>query len=165
MKEGSRNGTSLSKGTPWGGPGGRAPLLGTLKDMLKRYIKRDVKMPCKWVPFSIGAPLGNLEGIRLPGLFERREYCIWVPFLDPGDFKILSLGAIWNFSRGTGLSWADIRLWGTKGPFIRPRCIGTVRARTQCKSIYLSVVLVDYVCNCTLQYLCICWHYLLNCGM
>jgi hypothetical protein len=42
--------------------------------MLKRYIKRDVKMPCKLVSFtlSIGAPLGNLEGIRWPGLFERK---------------------------------------------------------------------------------------------
>ena len=36
------------------------------------YIKRDVKMPCKRVSLSIGATLGNLEGIRLPGLFERK---------------------------------------------------------------------------------------------
>jgi hypothetical protein len=35
---------------------------------------------------------------------------------------------------GLRLYWADIRLWGTQGPFIRPRCIGTVRARTHCKS-------------------------------
>ena len=27
-------------------------------------------MPCKRVSLSIGAPLGNLEGIRLLGLFE-----------------------------------------------------------------------------------------------
>jgi hypothetical protein len=40
--------------------------------MLKRYMKRDVKMPCKWVSFSMGAPLGNLERIRLPGRFERK---------------------------------------------------------------------------------------------
>jgi hypothetical protein len=62
--------------------------------MLKRYIKRDVKMPCKWVSLSIRAPSGNLEGIRLPGLFERRGWYIWVPFLDPDDIKILNLGAI-----------------------------------------------------------------------
>jgi len=55
--------------------------------------------------------------------------------LDPEDIKILSLGATWNFGKGTGLSWADIWLWGTKGPSIKPMCIGTVRARTQCKSI------------------------------
>jgi len=40
--------------------------------MLNRYIKRDVKMPYKWVSLSTGAPLGNLEGIHLPRLFERK---------------------------------------------------------------------------------------------
>jgi hypothetical protein len=39
---------------------------------IKRYIKRYVKMACKQVSLSIGALLGNLEGIRLPGLFERK---------------------------------------------------------------------------------------------
>ena len=29
--------------------------------MLERYIKRDVKMPCKRISLSIGAPLGNLD--------------------------------------------------------------------------------------------------------
>jgi len=71
-REGSRNGASLCEGTECGGPGGRAPLVGTPEDMLKGYIKRDVKMPCKQVSFSIGALLGNLEGIRLPGLFGRK---------------------------------------------------------------------------------------------
>ena len=29
---------------------------------------------------------------------------IWVPsFLDPEDIKVLSMGAIWNFAKGTGL--------------------------------------------------------------
>ena len=36
-------------------------------------------------------------------------------FLDPEDIQILNLGAIWNFGKGTGLSRADIRLWGTEG--------------------------------------------------
>jgi len=27
---------------------------------------------------------------------------MWVPFLDPEGIKILSLGAIWNFGKGTG---------------------------------------------------------------
>jgi hypothetical protein len=78
--------------------------MGTPKDMIKRYIKRDVQMPCKQVSLSIGALLGNLEGIHWPGLFERKEQYFWVPFLDPEGFKILSLGAIWNFGKGTGLS-------------------------------------------------------------
>jgi len=37
--------------------------------------------------------------------------------LDPEDIKGQSLGAIWNFSKGTRLSWPGIRLRGTKGPF------------------------------------------------
>jgi hypothetical protein len=71
---------------------------------IKRYIKRNVKMPCKRVSLPIGAPLGNLEKIHLPGLFERKVKYIWVPFLDPEDTKILRLGAIWNFGKGTALS-------------------------------------------------------------
>ena len=37
------------------------------------------------------------------GTFGKKGKCIWVPFLDPEDIKILSLGAIWNFGKGTGL--------------------------------------------------------------
>jgi hypothetical protein len=58
-------------------------------------------MPRKQVSLSIGALLKNLEGVCLPGLL--REKYIWVPFLDPEAIKILSLGAIWNFSKGAGL--------------------------------------------------------------
>jgi hypothetical protein len=36
---------------------------------IMRDIKRYVKMTCKQVSLSIRAPLGNLEGICLPGLF------------------------------------------------------------------------------------------------
>jgi hypothetical protein len=52
---------------------------------IKSYIKRYVKLPCKQVSLSIGAPLGNLDGIRLPELFERKGSYVWVPFLDPED--------------------------------------------------------------------------------
>jgi hypothetical protein len=61
-------------------------------------------MPCTQVSLSRGNPLGNLEGIRLPGLFERKGQYIWALFLDPEDSKILSLGAICNFGKETGLS-------------------------------------------------------------
>jgi hypothetical protein len=54
----------------------------------KRPTKRDVKMPCKRVSLSIGALLGNLEGICLPGLFDRKGHYIWVPSLDPEGVKI-----------------------------------------------------------------------------
>jgi hypothetical protein len=52
-------------------------------------------------------------------------------FLDPVDIKNFSLGAIWNLSKRTGLPRTGIKLWGTKGLFLRPMCIGTVRAWTQ----------------------------------
>jgi hypothetical protein len=44
-----------------------------------------------------------MEGIRLTGLFERKGKYFWVPFLDPKEIKILSLGVIWNFGKGIRL--------------------------------------------------------------
>jgi hypothetical protein len=35
-------------------------------------IKRYVNMPCKGVSLSIQTPMGNVEGIRLQGLLERK---------------------------------------------------------------------------------------------
>jgi hypothetical protein len=61
-------------------------------------------MPCKRVYLSIGALLGNLEGFACWDVFERNGKDIWVPFLDPEDITILSLGAIWNCGKLTGLS-------------------------------------------------------------
>jgi len=61
------------------------------------------KMPSKQVFLSIGALLGKIEGVPLPGFLREWEKYIWVLSLDPEDIKILSLGAIWNFSKGTGL--------------------------------------------------------------
>jgi hypothetical protein len=52
-------------------------------------------MPCKQVSLSIRALLGT---------FEKKKKYIWVPFLDPEDIKVLSLGAIWNYNKGTGFS-------------------------------------------------------------
>jgi hypothetical protein len=49
-------------------------------------------------------PIGEPGGGSFAGTFERKEKCIWVPFLDLEAIKILSLGAIWNFSKGIGLS-------------------------------------------------------------
>ena len=76
-------------------------------------------------------PVGEPGGGSFARTFERKGKYNWVPFLDPEDIKILSLVTIWNFSEGTGISLADIRLWGTKGLSIRPRCIVTIRPRTQ----------------------------------
>jgi hypothetical protein len=49
-------------------------------------------------------PNGGPGEDSLFGTFERKGYYIWFPFLDPEDIKILSLGAVWNFGNGTGLS-------------------------------------------------------------
>ena len=48
-------------------------------------------------------------------------------FLEPKDIQSISLGAIWSFSKASGLPWLDM---GHKGPALRPRCIGAVRSRT-----------------------------------
>jgi hypothetical protein len=45
-------------------------------------------MPCRRISLSIGALLGNLEGVRLPGLLREKKKYIWVHFLDPEDIKI-----------------------------------------------------------------------------
>jgi hypothetical protein len=44
-----------------------------------RYTKRYVKMSCKLASLSVGAPLGNREGIRLPGLLRERK--VYLGFL------------------------------------------------------------------------------------
>jgi len=49
-------------------------------------------------------PVGEPGGGFFAGTFERKEKYIWVPFLDLGAIKIISLWAIWNFSKGTELS-------------------------------------------------------------
>ena len=59
-------------------------------------------MPRKRLSLSIGAPLGNLEGVRLQRLFERIGKYIWVPFLDPEDIKILSLRPPGTLANGQG---------------------------------------------------------------
>ena len=73
-------------------------------------------MPCKWLSLSIGALLGNLEGVRLPEFFLRKERYIWVPFMDPEDIKILSLGAIWNLEKEYGSPELILDYGAQRGP-------------------------------------------------
>jgi hypothetical protein len=87
----------------------RATLLGNMEGRsfhrafeVTRYINKYVQMPCKQLSLSRGAPLWKLEGICLPGLFERKGKYIRMPFLDPEDIQILSLGAMWNLVKGQG---------------------------------------------------------------
>jgi len=46
-------------------------------------FSRYMQMPCKRVSLYIGALLGNLEGVRLPGRFERKEKVFLGSFLGP----------------------------------------------------------------------------------
>lgn len=56
---------------------------------------------------------------------------IWIPFSwTQGTLKVKT-GDHLELQQGTGLHWACNRLWGTKGPSIRPRCIRAIGARTQ----------------------------------
>jgi hypothetical protein len=48
--------------------------------------------------------LGNREGVHVPELLREKIKYIWVLFLEGEDITILSLGAIWNFNKGTGHS-------------------------------------------------------------
>jgi len=73
------------------------------RGIFMRFL-RDMQMSCKWVSLSIRALLRNLEGFRVLGIFERKEKYILIPFLDLKPIKILNLGVIWNFDKGTGLS-------------------------------------------------------------
>jgi hypothetical protein len=62
----------------WRAVGGEGDLEGGLlycgspKDMLKRYIKREVKTLCKRIFVSIRAPLGEPGGDSLSGTFDRK---------------------------------------------------------------------------------------------
>ena len=54
-------------------------------------------MPCRRLSLSIRALLGNLEGVRLPGLLREKKVYTG-SFLGPGG-----IGATWNFVKGTEL--------------------------------------------------------------
>jgi hypothetical protein len=132
MKEGSRNGASLSEGGFMRGAWREGSCLGTPKDVLSkalewasvsiaaqlsgnmegraflrafeinRYIKRYVKMSCKRVCLSIGPRWGTWRGFACRNFFREKD-SISGFLSDPEDTEFLSLVAIWNFVKGTGL--------------------------------------------------------------
>ena len=99
MKEGSSGGASLCEGFHEGDLAGGLLYWGTQKN---EVFEGRAKCPVNGASLSIQALLGNMEEVRLPGLLREKYIC--VPFLDPEAIKILSLGAIWNFIKGTELS-------------------------------------------------------------
>jgi hypothetical protein len=71
---------------------------------------------------SISKSGGDFTQTCIPGLLS----------LVSKDSKILNLGAIWNCSKGTGLSLNLVSAYGAQeGLLLRYRCIGTERAPTQ----------------------------------
>jgi len=56
-------------------------------------------------------------------------------FLDPEDIRLLGMGAIWNFVKGTGLLKPSTEYGAQKTCQLRPMCIGPERARTQYYSV------------------------------
>jgi hypothetical protein len=77
LASGSGDGVFLSVGT----------LTGDSERKTIRDIKKDVKMLCKWVSLSLGPPLRKQEGIRLPGLFERKKKIVYAgSFFGPREY-------------------------------------------------------------------------------
>jgi len=60
-------------------------------------------------------------------------------FLDPGNVRSLSLGAIWNFRKGTGLPWHGHQIMGHEWPVQKPTFVGTEKARTHL--LFYSILL------------------------
>jgi len=62
-------------------------------------------MPCKWAALSIGALLGNLEGVRLLGLLREKENTnLGSFFLYPEDIK----SKVWGPSGTLARNWAPL---------------------------------------------------------
>ena len=116
MKEGSSCGASLCEGFHAGDLEG-----GLLFVEPKRWGFWEIcKVPCKRVSLYRG-PVGELGGGSCAGTSKRKDKSIWVHFFNPEANKNLSLGAIWNFSKETGLSWLDL------GPiFLEPEDINNI---------------------------------------
>jgi len=62
---GSRNGAFHSEDSQCGGPLGRAPVLGTLGDMLRKVLDTGISLH--------RGPVGDLEGIHLMGLLREED--------------------------------------------------------------------------------------------
>jgi hypothetical protein len=80
----------LSKALAWVSVSIGVPLLGNMEGRsfyrdcdIKKYIKKYVIMSFKQVSVSIGAPLGSLEGICLPGLSGYKKIIYLCSFLGP----------------------------------------------------------------------------------
>jgi hypothetical protein len=65
VKQGSEMGVCFHRGPTFGEQGGTLLLTAFLFGEIFMRFSRDMQMPCKRVSLSIGALLGNLEGVYL----------------------------------------------------------------------------------------------------
>ena len=101
-------------------------------NFLLEILKMCKKGLCKRAAVFIGALLRKLEGVLLLSLLrEKKKIHIWVHFSWTQRTLKVKSGSHLEFLQGKWLPGTDNRLWGTKGPFIRPRYIGTIKSRTQ----------------------------------
>ena len=122
VKQGSEMGVYFHRGPTFGEHGWAFLSWGLLIRGIFVRSFRDMQMPCRRVSLSIGALLGNLEGVLLLELLREKKYYIWVSFLDPEVIKVLSLGA----------TAPTIRYGARRARLLRPRCIGAERPGTNC---------------------------------
>jgi hypothetical protein len=120
MKEGSGSGASLSEAALWEEPGGRAPWLGTLKDMLSKALEMGI---C----FHRGPTFGeHVEMFLSWGLKRRGKKSLY-----SGDF----LWGIWET--------CEDALW-TGSTLHRGHCWGTCRGfLTERENAYLGSFFLD----------------------
>jgi hypothetical protein len=71
VKQGSEMGGCFNWGPAFGEHGAvRFFLTAFLFSIIFMGFSREMQMPYKWVLLSIGTLLGNLEGVRLPGILR-----------------------------------------------------------------------------------------------
>ena len=104
-------------------------------DQFESYIKKD---PVNGQLSTLGPCWGTWRGFVYWDFWEKKKMHIWVPLSWTQRTLKGKSGGHMELQQGTGLHWAGIRLWGTKGLSITLRWIGTIGARTQCKSVNLN---------------------------
>jgi len=73
VKEASEIGVCFCWGPNFGERGGASSLEPSYLEKFLMRFSRDMQMPCEQLSLSIGALIGNLEGVRLPGFLRERK--------------------------------------------------------------------------------------------
>jgi hypothetical protein len=98
-------------------------------------VKRDVKMPCKQVSFSIGALLENLGALICQDCLSEKDSASGLLSWTQSTLRFLTWGPSGTLVKGQG-SPELISDYGAQGA-IRPRCMGGCKGSNPMQ-IYLS---------------------------